>query len=129
MIPGPHRMKGGAPLLGALPGQSGPFGPHGAGMRDAADVEIELLVVPDCPNQQLAAERLRQTLGEAGLHATGFTTRMIADQAEAERTGFTGSPTILLDGRDPFAEPGATPSLACRLYRTPDGPAAPRSCG
>ncbi|WP_431920848.1 thioredoxin family protein [Nonomuraea jabiensis] len=123
MIPGPHRMKGGAPLLGARPGQVGPFGPYGAEMRDAADVEIELLTVPACPNRQLAAERLRQALGEAGLNTTLFTTRAIADQAEAEQTGFTGSPTILIDGRDPFAEPDAAPSLSCRIYRTPDGPA------
>ncbi|WP_211264357.1 DsbA family protein [Streptosporangium amethystogenes] len=92
-------------------------------MHDAGDVEIEVLVVPDCPNRHLAAERLRQALGKAGLHTTGFTTRVIADQADAKRTGFTGSPTILIDGHDPFAEPGAAPALSCRLYRTPDGPA------
>lgn len=79
--------------------------------------------MPDCPHQQLAAEQLLQALGETGLSTTGFTTRVIADQAEAERTAFTGSPTILIDGRDPFAEPGAAPSLSCRIYRTPDGPA------
>jgi hypothetical protein len=86
-------------------------------------VEIEVLVVPDCPHQQLATERLRQALAEAGLSTTGFTTRVIAYQAEAERSGFTGSPTILIDGRDPFAEPGAAPSLSCRIYRTLDDPA------
>ncbi|MDP4510530.1 thioredoxin family protein [Nonomuraea turcica] len=86
-------------------------------------MKIEVLVVPDCPNQHLAAERLRQALGEAGLSTTGLTTRVIADQAEGERTGLTGSLTILVDGRDPFAESGAAPSLSCRLYRTPDGPA------
>ncbi|WP_435060120.1 hypothetical protein [Streptomyces sp. bgisy060] len=48
---------------------------------------------------------------------------MIDGQAEAVRSGFTGSPTILIDGHDPFAEPGAVPSLACRIYRTPNGPA------
>lgn len=48
---------------------------------------------------------------------------MVADQAEAERSAFNGSPTILIDGRDPFAEPGATPSLSCRIYRTSHGPA------
>lgn len=123
MIPAPHRMKGGAPLLGALPGQVGPFGPYGADMRDPGDMEIEVLVVPDCPHQQPAEERLRQALDDAGLNTTGFTTRVVADQAEAEQSAFTGSPTILIDGRDPFAEPGATPSLSCRIYRTPQGPA------
>ncbi|MER6076038.1 hypothetical protein ABT187_46330 [Streptomyces sp. NPDC001817] len=92
-------------------------------MSDPGDMEIEVLVVPDCPHQQLAEERLRQALDDAGLDATGFTTRVVADQADAEQSAFTGSPTILIDGRDPFAEPGTTLSLSCRIYRTPQGPA------
>ena len=78
-------------------------------------------MVPDCPHRQLAEQRLRQALAGAGLPATGFSTRVIADEAEAERSGFTGSPTILVDGRDPFAEPGRPPGLACRMYRTATG--------
>jgi len=84
-------------------------------------MEIEVLVVPDCPNEMVAAERLRQALDDVGLREVGFTTRVVADQADAERSGFTGSPTILIDGRDPFAEPGRAPGLACRVYRTPGG--------
>nr|WP_238426878.1 hypothetical protein [Streptomyces adustus] len=49
------------------------------------------------------------------------TVRVVSDQAEAERIGFTGSPTIWIGGRDPFAEAGRAPGLACRVYRTPDG--------
>lgn len=37
------------------------------------------------------------------------------------RLGMTGSPTFLVDGVDPFAVPGAPASVACRLYRRPDG--------
>ncbi|MEE6265210.1 hypothetical protein V2E29_06030 [Streptomyces diastatochromogenes] len=84
-------------------------------------MEIEVLVVAGCPHRQLAEERLRQALDAAGLTDTGFTTRVVGDQAAAEPSGFTGSPTILIDGRDPFARPGAAPTLACRLYRTPGG--------
>jgi hypothetical protein len=83
-------------------------------------MDIEVLAVPECPNAQLAADHLRQALADIGLSAQ-FTIRMITDQAEAERSGFTGSPTILIDGRDPFAEPGRPPGLACRMYRTPAG--------
>jgi len=32
-----------------------------------------------------------------------------------------GSPSVLVDGEDPFAEPGADVGLSCRLYRTPVG--------
>ncbi|GGY50008.1 hypothetical protein [Streptomyces omiyaensis] len=84
-------------------------------------MEVELLVVPGCPNTQPAAARLRQALDELGLNDLAFNTRVIAEQAGAEAACFTGSPTILIDGHDPFAEPGRTPALGCRLYRTPDG--------
>ncbi|MFI1421082.1 hypothetical protein ACH4VX_24530 [Streptomyces sp. NPDC020731] len=60
-------------------------------------------------------------LDDLGLHDTAFTTRTIADQAEAERLGFTGSPTILVDGQDPFTEPDHAAGLTCRVYRIPDG--------
>ncbi|MEU9428679.1 hypothetical protein AB0D87_38695 [Streptomyces sp. NPDC048342] len=116
-----HRTKGGAALLGVrAAGEVGPFGPYGA-MGDAGGMEIEILVVPDCPNGRPAAERLRLVLDCAGLGNTGLAIRVVADQAEAERLGFTGSPTILIDGRDPFAEPGRVPGLSCRVYRTPGG--------
>jgi hypothetical protein len=32
-----------------------------------------------------------------------------------------GSPTLLVDGADPFAAPGQVPSLSCRLYRDESG--------
>jgi len=35
--------------------------------------------------------------------------------------GFHGSPSILVDGVDLFAEPGAGVGLSCRVYRTPEG--------
>lgn len=50
-----------------------------------------------------------------------FITRVIADRGEAERSGFTGLPTIPIDGRDPFAEPGHAPGLARRVYWSADG--------
>lgn len=50
---------------------------------------------------------------------------MIATQEEAERAGMTGSPTLLLDGTDPFARPGQQPGISCRLYRDADGRLGP----
>ena len=84
-------------------------------------MEIEVLVVPDCPHEKAAVQRLRQALDDVGLHDAEVTTRVITDQAAAERCGFTGSPTILVDGRDPFATIGARPGVACRVYATADG--------
>ena len=42
---------------------------------------------------------------------------------EAERVGFGGSPSILVDGVDFFAEPNSPVGLSCRVYQTPAGPA------
>ncbi|WP_254706746.1 hypothetical protein [Streptomyces lunaelactis] len=92
-------------------------------------MDIEILLVPGCPNETLAAERLRCALDTSGLSSIGFTTRIVTGQAEAERIGFTGSPTILIDGRDPFAEPRHTPGLSCRMYRTADGLAGAPDAG
>ncbi|SDL33273.1 hypothetical protein SAMN05421806_12821 [Streptomyces indicus] len=85
--------------------------------------------MPDCPNEKVAADRLRQALDDVGLRAVGFTVRVVADHAEAERIGFTGSPTIRIGGSDPFAEEGRAPGLACRVYRTPDGLAGAPALG
>lgn len=40
---------------------------------------------------------------------------------EATRQGMTGSPTLLLNGIDPFAHDDAEPSASCRLHRHLDG--------
>jgi Alkylmercury lyase len=46
---------------------------------------------------------------------------VISDDGEAARLGLHGSPTLLIDGVDPFAEPGQPPTLSCRLYRDERG--------
>lgn len=40
---------------------------------------------------------------------------------DAERLQFIGSPTVLINGRDPFAGAGKALGLTCRVYETPDG--------
>ena len=45
----------------------------------------------------------------------------VCGPAQAAQWGLHGSPSVLVDGQDPFAEPGAAVGLACRLYRTPEG--------
>ncbi|GJF03551.1 hypothetical protein ABZ628_27425 [Streptomyces diastaticus] len=72
-------------------------------------MNIEVLVVPDCPSEEPAADLLRRALDDIGLRDIGFATRVVTGQEEAERIGFTSSPTILVDGRDPFAEPEGQP--------------------
>lgn len=48
--------------------------------------------------------------------------QVVHDTAAAAATGMAGSPTLLIDGIDPFAgDPAPAPSLSCRLYRDQDG--------
>ena len=83
-------------------------------------MDVELLVVPNCPNEVTAYDLTRASLGELDLHASISTTVIESDeQAHARR--FTGSPTFLVNGLDPFVEPGAAVGVACRVYRTPSG--------
>ena len=84
-------------------------------------VDIELLVVPDCPNESRALQALETALEQVAMGPQPVRITVITNQDEAQRRGFVGSPTILINGVDPFAVHGATPAVACRVYVTPAG--------
>jgi hypothetical protein len=84
-------------------------------------VRITLRYFDGCPNWRTAEERLRAALDDAGASDAAISLERVATQEEASRLGFRGSPTILIDGRDPFADEGADIGLACRVYATPEG--------
>jgi hypothetical protein len=81
-------------------------------------MRITVLTVPDCPNAPLARQRIAQALDG---RAADVELVEVADETQAARLGMTGSPTVLIDGTDPFAAPGTAASVSCRLYRSPDG--------
>ncbi|MDQ2738313.1 MAG: hypothetical protein M3Y35_06800 [Actinomycetota bacterium] len=85
-------------------------------------MDVELLVIADCPNGTRAAALLCSALRNLGLGRVEITTTVITSPEHAERRGFTGSPTILIDGNDPFPEPDQPSALACRVYPTSSGP-------
>jgi len=82
-------------------------------------MEIEILHVPGCPNLGLARARLDAALAQT---ATVAVVRevVVADPADANLLGMHGSPTITIDGHDPFGQPATGPSLSCRLYWSGD---------
>ncbi len=82
-------------------------------------MDITLLYFPDCPNWKIADQRLQVIMAERD--DLTLTHRLVGSPKEAERVGFHGSPSILIDGVDVFAEPGARVGLTCRRYPTPDG--------
>ncbi|MEV5877318.1 alkylmercury lyase family protein [Streptomyces sp. NPDC052101] len=81
-------------------------------------MRITVLAVTDCPNARPVLERVTTALDgrEAEIELIE-----VADETGAARLGMYGSPTILIDGTDPFSPSGAMPSLSCRLYRNADG--------
>lgn len=81
-------------------------------------MEVTLLYFDDCPNWKDTDHLLIQLATEFGYD---LTRRRISTDEEANRVGFRGSPTILIEGADPFADPDAPTGLSCRLYATPEG--------
>lgn len=84
-------------------------------------MNIDLLYLDACPNWMIADERLSAIAVERPDLTVHH--HLVDSVEEAERWGFHGSPSILLDGHDPFAGPDAGVGLSCRVYQTPDGPA------
>jgi hypothetical protein len=82
-------------------------------------MRVLVLAVPDCPNAALVEERLAQVLD--GRRDVSVSRQVIDDEQEAARQGMHGSPTILVDGTDPFAEPGQSATVSCRLYQDSGG--------
>ncbi|NND73782.1 MAG: thioredoxin family protein [Ilumatobacter sp.] len=84
-------------------------------------MDVTLLHFDDCPNWQVADGHLRTLAAE---HPEMTVERRVVDTIEeAEATRFRGSPSVLVDGVDPFADREAPVGLSCRVYQTPLGPA------
>jgi hypothetical protein len=123
-------------MMRASPAQVGTVTPEGLPSKQAmsfeeATMRIDVLVVPDCPNGPVVIERLAQAL--AGRADVQVETRVIDTVEQAEQWGMHGSPTVLVDGRDPFAAPGTPASVSCRLYpgeggRAQGAPSLARLC-
>jgi hypothetical protein len=82
-------------------------------------VEVTVLTVPQCPNAALLDQRLVAAV--AGLPGVRLVRRVVHDEQQAAALGMRGSPTLLIDGTDPFAAPGQPASMSCRLYVQADG--------
>jgi hypothetical protein len=87
--------------------------------EETVATELTVLAVPDCPNASVLQRRLAGLV--AGRPDVTVTRRDITDLADAVRWGMHGSPTLLIDGRDPFAVPDTAPAVACRLYPGENG--------
>ena len=82
-------------------------------------MQLTVLAVAGCPNAPVLEQRLAGLL--AGRPEVTVTRLVISDAAEAARRGMRGSPTLLVDGQDPFGGSGSGAVLACRLYPAGEG--------
>ena len=83
-------------------------------------MDTELLYFDSCPNWQVVECHLKSLAAERG--DVSVRRHLVDTVEEAERVGFRGSPTILVNGVDPFAgESDVVGALSCRVYQTPAG--------
>ena len=83
-------------------------------------MEIEIRYFDDCPNWEQTQSLIDAVLDELGVEAS-IVTRRVETHEEAIALDFRGSPAVMVDGKDPFADPNAPVGLACRVYRSDAG--------
>lgn len=84
-------------------------------------VRVELLYFDGCPNWKVAEDRLTEVLGALGRADVVVERRLVETPEQAEELQFLGSPTIRINGVDPFATGEEPVGLACRVFVTPAG--------
>ena len=85
-------------------------------------MRVELLVVPNCPHEDIASTRLRRALEDTGYAETPVEVRIMTAETVAATPAFAGSPTILIDGTDPFGDQAAgSGAFSCRIYHSAAG--------
>ena len=83
-------------------------------------MDISLLYFDGCPNHHDTLKLLDALLDEAGWDGTIQLVNVDSPE-RAEALQFRGSPTVLINGDDPFLDTDAPVGLSCRIYPTDDG--------
>lgn len=83
-------------------------------------MDVALLYFDGCPSWQTTDRRLRELADELGFD---ISYHKVDTPEAAQELPFAGSPTVLVDGRDPLAHGDEPVGLSCRIYQTADGPA------
>ena len=82
-------------------------------------MDVELRYFDDCPNWRQTYEHL--TALQAEMPKMELSLRLVDTPEDAERFGFLGSPSVVVDGTDLLGDPSAPVGLSCRIYMTPEG--------
>jgi hypothetical protein len=102
--------RGGSALLIVVP-------PGRRTQEGLRGMKIEVLYFENCPNHVPALERIHQVLRKEGCDAE-VTEVLVPDVETAHKVGFSGSPTVRVNGFDiePKAEERNDFGLMCRRY-------------
>ena len=82
-------------------------------------MKVTLQYFDGCPNWKETEAHIEALQAEG--FEVGFERQLIDTPEAAEQHGFRGSPTVIIDGEDPFADPDAPVGLSCRVYATEAG--------
>lgn len=81
-------------------------------------MKVELLYFDGCPHWEMMAAQLQELASELGF---SWTPIQVDTPEEAVAVQFHGSPSVHINGEDPFAEPEAPVGVTCRVYQTAAG--------
>jgi len=84
-------------------------------------LEITIQYFEGCPHWAIAVQRVHRVLDELSVAEVHVDHELIQSPEHAARVGFRGSPTILVNGRDPFATGAEAVGMACRVYVSDQG--------
>jgi hypothetical protein len=87
--------------------------------RPSMDLCVEYM--SDCPHWELAARRVRDAVDLSGYVNLEVRHERVTSDEDAARLHFRGSPTIKIEGHDPFTDSHGTIGMSCRTYRTEHG--------
>ena len=81
---------------------------------------VTLQYFDGCPNWETTDKILSELVAEGWDMTVEY--ELIDTYEKAKERGFSGSPTVLVNGVDPFAHDSTAPGLACRIFQTETGP-------
>jgi hypothetical protein len=83
-------------------------------------MDVALLFFDGCPNHHDTLTLLEALLADVEWDGDILLVN-VDSQEQAEALSFRGSPTVLIDGIDPFLDGDAPVGLSCRVYPTDGG--------
>ena len=86
-----------------------------------AELKIDLLYFERCPSWKNGLENLKTALKSESINDTDIQLVLIANEVDAMKEKFLGSPSFRINGQDLWPEDRKAYFLGCRVYLTEEG--------